>query len=312
MKKRNALILLFMVTLAIGSLLNQAPALATMSRCSDVEMGDGRCFEITSGGYAIYVIRAVNSNGVYPVTLNDDWPYKDPASGRMVFSYKAGTTDDALLAVKNKLILKPSAWSYIMFSLSGLPLDANPPGAQLPLEQLHSSCETPELGSRIAYKLNPSVNFTSKDTQLALFADSGTTYDSCGAVWVVYSNSCASGSLLVPKIGEEAPVERFRTFYCEDSRVEVKVEYDLCTSAVIEVQCNQGVVQAVRNQTWGYAEVPGCPDINGLETRTFQILNMGPSQGVTICTGTDELPVFLWGNRAYWCGTAPTGSTQTP
>jgi len=165
MEKKNTLILLFMFVFAGVTLLGHTPALAIMVRCSETEVNNHTCVYTGTLQLQIYVVRA--------------FPPFD-ASGSTVFRYEAGATQEAIDAVKAKQIPKPSAWSYIVFSLWAEPLGSVPTGASLNLNQLPNACGAQAIApNHIAWKLNPGVNFTSRNSTFDLFTPLGTRIDQC-------------------------------------------------------------------------------------------------------------------------------------
>jgi hypothetical protein len=293
MNKTYILGLLFMLVFTGFSLLGNTYALASLDPCTQAEAQLGTCLQIPKDS-PVYIVRAVKSDGVsvVPSDLGVDWPFIE--NDRTVFRYKGGlstaTTDN-----------KPSAWSYIVFSLSDLPLGAVPPGAQLSLDKLNSGCSATLDPSRIAYKLNPSVNFKS-DAVFEIQAPLGTGIDCNGFAWVLWGKECAGGRLLTPGSASiSALSEPERTFKCGEGQT-VTVKYNICGD-VEEVKYNNNIVLPTP-YPYGYAEAvptdePQFPDYPTV--RIFPITNMGPgTPGVTVCTDSD--PVFLRGNQAWWCG----------
>jgi hypothetical protein len=292
MKKKHTLILLFMFVFTGVMLLGYTPVQAWQEKrsCSDDE--EGTCLEIVnSDDEVVYIVEAYidDDTQVYPGV---NWPFEE--NGHTVFRYIGGVSQDYL----DDLSSKPSAWSYIVFSLMAPPLSAVPPGAHLPLDKLSDSCIVDMDPSRIYYKLNPSVNFKS-DAIFELHTPLGTGIDECGSALVIFSKLCSGGEIYTPKFGG-VPFEEFRTFECGSWTVEV--EYNPCTGEPENVTCNNGVSNSPADFTeepYGYAEVPDHPD-ETLRVRSFPIDNMGPgTPGVLVCTDTE--PVFLRGNKAWWC-----------
>jgi hypothetical protein len=105
--------------------LGHTPALATMDACIQDELDAHTCVYTGTFELQQYIVRAAA-------------PFNE--SGVTIFRYEAGVTQDAIDAVKNKVIPKPSAWSYIVYSLWTEPLDSVPSGADLSLNQLPNSC----------------------------------------------------------------------------------------------------------------------------------------------------------------------------
>jgi len=298
MKKKHTLILLFMLVFTGVILMGYTPVRAWDRSCTVAELDNGTCLQILNpNGDVVYIVKAFIDDTEENVIPGNNWPFDK--NGYTVFRYIGGISQYYLDAEDIK---KPSAWSYIVFSLFGLPSGAVPSGAQLSLDTLFDTCSENLDPSRIAYKLNPSVNFKS-DAIFELHVPVGTGIDECGSALVIFSKNCSGGKLLTPKFGG-APFEQFRTFECGGNWT-VEVEYDPCTGEPKTVTCNDGNGPTSAAQTdspYGYAEVPTHPD-ETLQVRTFPIENMGPgTPGVVVCTETE--PVFLRGNKAWWCGGA--------
>ena len=203
------------------------------------------------------------------------------------------------------------------YSLWVEPLDSDPPGADLSLNQLPKNCPLIS-GDHIAYKLNPAVNFSTKNSVFDLITPLGTKIDECATrkeiptVLIVSSSGCEGLSVNVPAGETGIPFQHWAHFSCADSGVNVNVEFDECTGDVVNVACDQegaicgASVPAVQtSNTYIYATVPTHPD-PALRERSFPISNMGPgTPGVIVCTGTDSEPVYLRGDKAWWCGGPP-------
>lgn len=267
--------------------------------CSLEEIKLGTCLEIKNKlGQTVYIVKAVTLDNGYPddnAIPGGNWPKAG------AYSYWGGATE----CVQDGDCLKPSAWSYIVFDLKALPIDAEPPGAQLPLDSF--SCGDATISpDRFAYKLNPSVNFKG-DAIFTLYYDPEESYDACSGnkAYVLFGKECSGGLISPP---EEPRVET-RRFECSTD-VAVVVQYDKCTGVPFEfVQCELagGVENMVSysENPWLYADAdpPDDPELPKGRIRVDEITNMGPAGGTVLCTDSD--PVFLWGNRAYWCVPPP-------
>jgi hypothetical protein len=293
MKKKSTLILLFMFGFAGVALLGHTPALATVDPCTQAEVDAHTCVYTGSSDLQVYVVRA-------------SAPFD--ASGSTIFRYTAGTTLAAQEAVKNKQLTKPSAWSYIVFSLWTKPLGSNPPGADLSLNQIPKACAL-IAGDHMAYKLNPGVNFTTRNSVFDLITPLGTKIDNCATesgyptALIVTSSDCLSLVVNVPAGLINAPFLHWAHFTCDDSGVNVNVEFDECTGGVKNVACDQSLASCAETvnavptyNPYGYVLPPAT---------SFLISNMGPASGVTVCTGGNNLPVYLRGNEAWWCERNP-------
>jgi hypothetical protein len=292
----------------------------------------GTCLKIGDSSGVQYIVRAVrvnfNSNGeiieIDRATPPGNWPQVE--GGVNVYRYWAGVSADYLES--GSTVNKPSAWSYIVFDLEKEPLDADPPGAQLPLGTFTCGDDTIS-ADRVAYKLNPSVNFKG-DALFSLYDLERTSAlpFRFGHVYVLYGKVCDGGSLwggslYVPETGTQPLVEarRFR----KPGHPSVLVNYDQLTRVPLDtVECERksdtqgpGDVYAIVTyermnidgeaaSPWFYAVVPGkpFPSPNGPEYRVFTEENIGPEPGTAVFT-LGSGPVYLWGNRQYWCPPEP-------
>jgi hypothetical protein len=189
----------------------------------------------------------------------------------------------------------------------------------LNLNQLPNACGAQAIApNHIAWKLNPGVNFTSRNSTFDLFTPLGTRIDQCAVksgfptALIITSSECKELIVNVPAGEISAPFEHWAHFTCDDSGWNVNVEFDECTGGVKYVRCDRlgaecGVqpppVEPTSN-TYGYVVPP--PNIGLPDFIDFKIQNMGPgTPGVVICTGVDSEPVYLRGDQAWWCGVAP-------
>jgi len=294
--KNNHKFTLWFSLILVGVLLCWVtPGFAEIARnCTNAT--PGTCVEIKdASGDTLYIVKTVTLVDGNPVEVTDlnDWPEEEDGSPT-VFHYWGGVSDS--------YSRKPSAWSYIVLDLGSVPLDADPPGAQLPLEDFICGENTID---RVAYKLNPSVNFKN-DAVFSLYAPAGTTYDPCGngKAYVLFGKNCSGGTIAVPHVGA-LPFVQTRRFECNEN-VAVVVKYDQCTGVpyptVTYELDGEPVNEAVPYTTTPYihaelgVEDPANP---GTTDRNFPVTNMGPEAGTVLCTDSD--PVFLWGDRGYFC-----------
>lgn len=296
MEKKKTLILLFMFVFAGVAVLGHTPALATMAPCTLAELDAHTCvYTGTSFEIQQYVMRA-------------SAPFDE--SGVTIFRYEAGVTQEAIDAVKNKVIPKPSAWSYIIFTLWREPLDSDPPGASLDLNQLPNSC-TSFAPNHIPWKLNPGVNFSTRNSVFDLMTPLGTKIDQCATesgyptALIITSSGCLDLVVNVPAAETGVPFQHWAHFTCEDSKVNVNIEFDECTGGIKNVACDTLLAEC--GTTSPYVARPINPYAYALspdyaEPFSYPIENMGPgTPGVIVCTGADSLPVYLRGNQGWFC-----------
>ena len=304
-------IFIFTLVFVFGSTSASAVLYDTINRegCSPDEIELGTCLEIKNKYdevvYLIKAVRLVETENGDTVPMDDvipgsDGDYSWPVSG--AFTYWAGPSEGT---IEGEVTSKPSAWSYIVFDLKTLPDDADPPGAQLPLPEIPCADFTSS-SDRKYFKLNPSVNFKG-DAIFTLYYPEDTSYDPCSGdkAYVLYGKECGGGRISPP----EEPRVELRRFEC-NSRVAVIVQYDKCTGVpfdTVKYELDGEIVnQAVPyiTSTHIYAHLPDAlpQDPYGL-FRNFNVLNMGPEAGTVVCTDSD--PVFMWGDRGYFCSELP-------
>ncbi|NIQ37801.1 MAG: hypothetical protein GTN81_04335 [Proteobacteria bacterium] len=316
MKKKNTLILFFMLVFTGAALLGYTPAWADAPvipcglrepphNYSETEE-EGICVNIRNvNEQTVYVVRAVDFNGDYlnpappvglgPPYVGNGWPYQVGGTGPYYFTYEVGPSPDVVSRA-----VRVSALSYVITKLLALPSPgSDPPGAQLDVNNIDPSCIIPLSPGAIYFKWNASSNNKTSDT-ITILAPSPEIWD-CGYVSVLFKTDCDGGPLFLPAIVEPTAFEPDRTFECEEW--DVIVHYDRCTGAVLNVDCDDrsGADPAPAEETenpYFYAHVPDGATV------AIPIVNMGPPEGVVACTGPDP-PVFVVGNRAYWCGGAP-------
>ena len=279
----------------------------------------GTCVEV--GGYTIRAVILQDDGSLRRVTETDlstrAWPkYVNPAdsSGYAEYLYWAGNTKDPTEP-------SPPTPSYLILDLERVPQDADPPGAQLPLTSF--SCgNTTVSDERVLFKINPNPTLSSsRDVTFTLIEDLNASYSTCeefgGNVFIQFSGDCVSpdsGFLMMPDSDGQPPFVEFNRIEC-NRELAVEVQYDRCTGEVVNVWCAvgprddsgrlHGPVPFVTGP-YIYADVPGSPDPDttsptfGEEIRVFQIENMGPPSGTLFCTD-DAKPVFMWGDRGYFC-----------
>lgn len=317
MKKKYTLILLFMLAFTGVTLLVYTPALADWGRfCTEDELVAGTCIEITEpDNGVVYILKAFVSFGIpddpsdpgdpvdseESLVLGENWPIHDIANKRTIFRYITGAADPD----KYGVVKKPSAQSYTVFSLCSLPaLGTDPSGAQLDLSKLHSSCGSPELGARKALKLNKVASF-SKDGIIELYEPLYTNFDDqCGYAWVVWSDNCNGGRMVVPAC-TATPIQKTTSFKCEDSGVTVTVEIDPCTRQINSVNCGDlGPAALGKKPSWAYVKASDPDDPSSSITKSFQFGQAGPgTPGCIACM--NPYPIVVRGNEIWWCGDEP-------
>ena len=296
MKIHKTHIWLSILLISAFFVLGSTSALAIERYCTSDQKALGTCLEIKNYlGEIVYIVKKVTLDGGEPLddaTPGVNWPTIGGA-----YTYWGGASD----GTREGTVLKPSAWSYIVFDLAEVPINADPSGAQLALDSFACGDATIDPG-RVAYKLNPSVN-TTNDAIFTLYYPEDTIYDACSdkdKVYVLFKKEC-SGGLISPT---QPPYVEKRRFECSPT-IAMLVKYDRCTGEPLKVDYEVG----------GEGKLPIEEDITPFKKpwlsmyvavpesssgwRLDALINMGPAQGTVLCTD-DDLPVFLWSDRGYF------------
>jgi len=282
MKTKHIPTLLFILAFAAVALTGYPPAQADWDRTC-TSSPDGAC--VTAGNWTV----AAYVDGVTDVVLGETWPIRDVAHNRVIFRYITGITNPGT---------KVSAQSYMVFNWPELPLGANPPGAQLALDQLFKDCGSePETG--IAYKLNR-VATDKKDGIIDIYMPLDTCVNTKGAgVWIKPHDECHSGAPLWVALGsgEVGTIyPEIKEYYACNTHV--TVTFDRCYGFPTSVTDADG------NPCTYKPDAILCIDKNndGITTddECETTPNIGPRiGGALLCT--DGPPVFVYGDGMWFC-----------
>jgi len=306
---------------------NIAPAFAKKPGTDRVGVpSDNPGCEGTAAGTCVtingYTIKAFYYEDGDPLQVTDfaleggKWPTIN-GDGNTEYTYWAGRT----VATES-----PPTPSYLILDLEGIPVDTDPPGAQLPLSPFDCDGWKVE-SSRIPFKINPNPTLSSdRDIVFKLTEPAGYTYDTCsGNAFMKFNDGCYppddSGTLMMPDSDGPSPWVQKRRFECSTTNA-MLVEYEHCTEIPIKVGWEVGgaVVENKDNidyfkEPWIFLYGPGIEeDDDGNRYRLDDLENVGPAKGTVLCT-EDEVPgpappVFLWKDRGYFSAYPGTNNGQ--
>lgn len=261
---------------------------------------DGSCIKFFEGSDHVYTIKAFAgcctdaditagdpdcpmAGYARTPTLNGNWPRTLP-TGERVFEYVEGYAGNG----------KPSAVSYNAFGLTALPTSSEPPGAQLNLTDLHSSCGAPELHGNILFKLNPNVTRQKDDLIRLVYPSSYIGAVSCNTKWLIWSSNCdGNDPLWGPKNGSITGTSA--SYTCGSASVELT--FNECNGLITSVSCNGTEIDASTEQ-------PYLTIVTDTGEEITPATDVGPYPGVVACVAGDDGTTgaaVLSGDRLWLC-----------